>query len=658
MDKKRKVNFIPKTSTPRSTPNKMVVTKSKSQTLTDSPIQHEEENLSQMDKDSFIRSLRLTSSDGSTDEDKMAACGDKQKDSLSGDSSMSSKNNLSIEEYYRKSPWKNTSVHIYGLTDSTVSKLNSQKNMNTGSGKKKQLKTQSNEFSTEKNRTKKGKTSKSSPIVDSDKHIDTKKKRKKKKNESLTNVHMWEALESVCNNSIDEETNRKTNENKSTPRLDESQESKNTKSSGKRSHPQRIRKTPKKFMDSQDEVRNELIEDSTSDVDIITICKDTITYSNKKNESTNQSQGDLDRSENSLGSDKKRKTLYSFKEKYSDEVINSQNESLNDNFLTSWDDIGTDLAKIGQNIGISGSTEKVQKKQIKSKQTLNVSGGKNSVRKIGSEDIGEKKSEQVSKSNQSRQKSDVKDSSSTQKKSNCLIKRSPNSGQKTMKKRLSEILPIPQTNRAKRKVIEENDEEYGSDRSNKRQKQEDEQREVSLYDKNDELESKDEIDILDSDEDIVGNVVSVARTTNRNSKRNISTTRKSKRMSKKINVETTIEDDVTLESDVVPSCNEETRNVRSRGSRSDVNLSDYIQPSRDVNLDDIESQPNLNNSFDDETRNVRSRRGKSKVNMSDYVQPTCKKQSNKKTRKKKDDIGNKEDKINKVKVKQIQSNML
>jgi hypothetical protein len=41
--------------------------------------------------------------------------------------------------------------------------------------------------------------------------------------------------------------------------------------------------------------------------------------------------------------------LYSFKEKYSDEVINSQNESLNDNFLKSWDDIGTDIAKIGHN---------------------------------------------------------------------------------------------------------------------------------------------------------------------------------------------------------------------------------------------------------------------------------------------------------------------
>lgn len=616
MDKKRKTkNFIQKTSTPRSTPNKMVVTKTKSQTLTYSPILHvhEEENLSQMDKDSFIRSLRLISSDGSTDEDKMTECGDKKKDSLSGDTSMSSENNLSIEEYCRKIPWKNTPVHVYGLTDSTVSKLNSRKNINTGSGKKKQLK----ECSTEKNKTKKVKTSKCSPVVDSNRHLDMKKTKQNYKNKSSTNVHIWEAIESACNNSIDKDTNLETNKSKSSLRLDESVKSKTIKSPGKRSHPQRVRKTPKKFMDFQDEVRNELMENSTSDVDIITKSKDTITYSNKKNELTNQSQGGLDRSENSLGSDKKRKTLYSFKEKYSDEVINSQNESLNDSFLKSWDDVRTDLVKIGSNVGISVSTEKVQKKRIKSKQTLNVSGGKHSVRKIGSEDISETNLELVSKS-------DVKDPVSTQKKYNCLIKRSPKSGQKSTKKRLSEILPVPQTNRAKRKIIDENEDEYGSDGSNKRQKQEVEQREVSLYDKNDELESYGEIEILDSDQDVVENV---KRTTNRNSKRNISTTRKSKRSSKK-NVETTIQDDVTLETDVVPSCTEIPKSLGL----------------------DSESQQSLNNSFNDETRSVRSRRSKSNVNLSDYVQ--LKKQSNKKTRKKKEDAGDKEDKIKKVKVKQ------
>lgn len=640
MDKKRKtMNFIPKTSTPKSATNKMVISKTKSQNLTDSPIQREEENLSQMDKDSFIRSLHLTSSDGSTDEDKRTECGDKKKDSLSGDTSMSSENNLSIEEYYWKSPWKNTPVHVHGLTDSTVSKLNSRKNknMNTGSGKRKQLKKQLKDCSAEINKTKKVKTSKCSPVVESDKHIDMKKIKTNYKNKSLTNVHILEAIESVCNNSIDKDTNLETNENNSTPRLDESLKSKNIKSSGKRSHLQRVRKTPKKFMDFQDEVRNELTEDSTSDIDIITISKDTITYSNKKNESTNQLQGDLDRSENCSGSDKKRKTLYSFKEKYSDEVINSQNESLNDNFLKSWDDIETDLAKIGHNVSISVSTEKVQKKQIKSKPTLNVSGGKHSVGKIGSEDIGGKNSGLVFKSNQSCRKSVDKDPGSTQKKSNCLIKRSPNSGQKSTKKRLSEILPIPQTNGAKRKIIEENEDEYGIDGSNKRQKKKDEHREVSLYDKNDELESYGEIEILDSDQDIVENVKSVARTKNRNSKRNISTNRKSKRSSKKINVENTIEDEVTLEKDVVPSCTDIPKSLDLDNSYRDV--------------DDSESQQSLNNSFNDETRNVRSRRGRSNVNLSDYVQP--KKQSNKKTRKKKEDIGGKEQETNKVKMKKI-----
>jgi hypothetical protein len=40
------------------------------------------------------------------------------------------------------------------------------------------------------------------------------------KNKSLTNVHILEAIESVCNNSIDKDTNLETNENNSTPRLD------------------------------------------------------------------------------------------------------------------------------------------------------------------------------------------------------------------------------------------------------------------------------------------------------------------------------------------------------------------------------------------------------------------------------------------------------
>jgi hypothetical protein len=56
-------------------------------------------------------------------------------------------------------------------------------------------------------------------------------------------------------------------------------------------------------------------------------------------------------------------------------------------------------------------------------------------------------------------------------------------------------------------------------------------------------------------------------------------------------------------------------------------------------------------STNDETRNVRSRRGRSNVNLSDYVQP--KKQHNKKTRKKKQDIGGKEQETNKVKMKKI-----
>lgn len=390
---------------------------------------------SNVDKTSFIKSLHLITSDGSTDDDKINSS-NISCDSDNDLTSPNSESNIAIEEYYWKNPWNNTPVHAHGLTDGNSSKSKiSSKTLNIKLKEKKLTKM-------------------SSEIVYShDKRSanSVSKKRKMNKSESEKNT--------VLENK--KHSKQKLDEHNLHSKL---QRRSDIVSQDKKSLPKREKKIPQKLKDFFDEPKSEFTSDSASDVDIVTVSKEGVKFSSekkkgKKNCLRKEGNTPSPSEKNSLrnkgitpsSSEKKRKTLYSFKEKFSEEVDPNNMSSSVSNTL---DEIGDALLNIAESIEKKITPGK-RAKSIKNLNSKNTSIAKSFL------ESEEQNSEYVTCNKQMSDNLNDKlnEHSPESKKDVCLIGKGSNSGSKSKKKRLSEILPVPRRGKAKRKILDESEKE-------------------------------------------------------------------------------------------------------------------------------------------------------------------------------------------------------
>ncbi|XP_076083039.1 uncharacterized protein LOC143054060 [Mytilus galloprovincialis] len=390
---------------------------------------------SNVDKTSFIKSLHLITSDGSTDDDKINSS-NISCDSDNDLTSPNSESNIAIEEYYWKNPWNNTPVHAHGLTDGNSSKSRiSSKTLNIKLKEKKLTKM-------------------SSEIVYShDKRSanSVSKKRKMNKSESEKNT--------VLENK--KHSKQKLDEHNLHSKL---QRRSDIVSQDKKSLPKREKKISQKLKDFFDEPKSEFTSDSASDVDIVTVSKEGVKFSSekkkgKKNCLRKEGNTPSPSEKNSLrnkgitpsSSEKKRKTLYSFKEKFSEEVDPNNMSSSVSNTL---DEIGDALLNIAESIEKKITPGK-RAKSIKNLNSKNTSIAKSFL------ESEEQNSEYVTCNKQMSDNLNDKlnEHSPESKKDVCLIGKGSNSGSKSKKKRLSEILPVPRRGKAKRKILDESEKE-------------------------------------------------------------------------------------------------------------------------------------------------------------------------------------------------------
>lgn len=390
---------------------------------------------SNVDKTSFIKSLHLITSDGSTDDDKINSS-NISCDSDNDLTSPNSESNIAIEEYYWKNPWNNTPVHAHGLTDGNSSKSRiSSKTLNIKLKEKKLTKM-------------------SSEIVYS---------HDKRSANSVSNKRKMNKSESEKNTVLE-------NKKHSKQKLDEHnlhsklQRRSEIVSQDKKSLPKREKKIPQKLKDFFDEPKSEFTSDSASDVDIVTVSKEGVKFSSekkkgKKNCLRKEGNTPSPSEKNSLrnkgitpsSSEKKRKTLYSFKEKFSEEVDPNNMSSSVSNTL---DEIGDALLNIAESIEKKITPGK-RAKSIKNLNSKNTSIAKSFL------ESEEQNSEYVTCNKQMSDNLNDKlnEDSPESKKDVCLIGKGSNSGSKSKKKRLSEILPVPRRGKAKRKILDESEKE-------------------------------------------------------------------------------------------------------------------------------------------------------------------------------------------------------
>lgn len=426
----------------------------------------------EIDKFSFIKSLQLINSDGSTDEEKTDS-GNSEKKDFDDDQSLFTDSNLSIEEYYWKGPFQNTSVHdMECISNKSFATKPSRKHKEVISikscpSKKSQKKTKENsEVHVEMDESPLRRSQRTTKEISEGEIVDSPLKRSQKKNSK--NVFDIMKFAACKQNQSNEKTKgrKKQCEKLNTQQTLGSAE----KSEQESGHVPRKRRRIN-LKDSDDPKSD--FTDTASDIEVVTVSKDSVTFSkpkrrkkiskpckdedehrtkctpymtskpcggkNKHKTKCTPPKKGFDSSDSySTSSEKRRKTLYSFKEKFSEEI--DSNHSVDD-ITETWMEIGDHLASIAQSLKGDGE---------KSGQISDKKDNENKAKTI------KKNNNQLSLSSSDR--SNQKSNNEIQRLPSPLsmkFRKSPNSGQKSVKKTLSEILPKPPRGKAKRKLIEE-----------------------------------------------------------------------------------------------------------------------------------------------------------------------------------------------------------
>ncbi|CAC5384922.1 GTF3C2 [Mytilus coruscus] len=518
---------------------------------------------SNVDKTSFIKSLHLITSDGSTDDEKINSSNiscDSENDLTSPDINIASESNISIEEYYWKNPWNNTPVHAHGLIDGKSSK--SRKSSNSAVKQTIDIKSKEKKM-----------TKMSSEIVYShDKRSanSISKKRKINKSESEKNAvleNKKHSKQKLDEHDLDSRPQK--------GRLD-------TLRHDKKLLPKREKKIPIKLKDFCDDPKSEFTSDSASDVDIVTVSKEGVMFSS---EHKNKKQNSMRNKWNTpSSSEKKRKKLYSFKEKFSEEV---DPNNISNNVSNTLDEIGDALLNIAESIENKITpgkrTKSIKKFDTKSTSTANT--------------VLESEEQHLEHVTCNKQMSDnpnekLKDHSPESKKDVCLIGKGSNSGSKSKKKRLSEILPVPRKSKAKRKILDESEKEL-TDFEN----ESDTTSEVSYKIARVEADEREVIPPTLENFPKETNLICSFAKKDRDSGLKIDKMTRNKKSKSSIELSTDGEGLIEIESQMLsntessPKCNIEKENEgdsatiqgRSlRNRRRNIGLNDYVQPKRRI----------------------------------------------------------------------------